>query len=123
MTAAGRCTTAALEMLLRDQPLSPGKVALAWSAAVGRAIAGVASVALDAEGTLAVTVADRHWARELNRSRPLITARMKQLLGDGAVTRIEVSSRTTPKQSRTTPKEKQPHARVGHRQRRAPAHR
>ena len=92
MTAAGRCTTAALEMLLRDQPLSPGKVALAWSAAVGRAIAGVTSVALDAEGTLMVTVADRHWARELNRSRPLITARMKQLLGDDAVTRIEIAT-------------------------------
>lgn len=105
MIAAGRCTTAALEMLLRGQPLSPGKISLAWRATVGRAVARVTHVALDAENTLTVTAADRHWARELNRSRPLITARMNQLLGDGAVTRIDVSSRTTPKESRTPPKE------------------
>ena len=116
MTAAGRCTAAALGMLLRDQPITPGKVSLAWRASVGLAVDRVTSVALDSEGALSVTATDPHWARELNRSRPLIAARLGRLLGDGVVKRIEITSRTPLKESRS-------HARVGHRQRRATAHR
>ena len=116
MIAAGRCTTAALGMLLRDQPLSAGKVSLAWNAAVGSAVDRVTTVALDAAGALSVTAVDSNWARELHRSRPLIAARLNQLLGDGVVTRIQISSGTARE-------ERRPHARVGHRQRRASAHR
>ena len=83
--------TTALGALLRDQPLSPGKVSLAWSAAVGHALARVTHAALDAQGALTVT-ADPYWARELHRSRPLIAARLSRLLGDGVVKRIEISS-------------------------------
>lgn len=116
MVAAGHCSTTVLQALLRDQPMSPGKVSLAWSAAVGRAVARAAHAALDADGVLSVTAADPHWARELHRSRPLIEARLKQLLGDGVVKRIDIASRTAPEERRS-------HARVGHRQRRASAHR
>ena len=116
MTAAGRCTTAALGMLLRDQPLSPGKVSLAWSAAVGLTIDRFTSVALGPDGALAVTAANGHWAGEIRGSRPVIAARLKQLLGDGVVKRIDITSRTAPEERRS-------HARVGHRQRRASAHR
>ena len=116
MIAAGRCTTAALGTLLRGQPLSPGKVSLAWSAAVGRTIGRFTSVALGPDGTLTVAATDVAWAREIHRSRPVIAARLTQLLGDGVVTRIDISSRTAPEERRS-------HARVGHRQRRAPAHR
>ena len=108
MVAAGRCTANALRTLLRDQPLTPGKISLAWRASVGLAVDGVTSVALDPEGALSVTAADPHWARELHRSRPLIAARLSRLLGDGVVKRIEISSRTTLKESRS-------HARVGDR--------
>ena len=118
MTAAERCTTAAVGALLRDQPLSPGKVSLAWRAAVGPAVHRVTTVALEPEGTLNVSAADRSWARELHRSRPLVAARLNRLLGDGVVTRIEI--RTS---GRVTAEEGHSHARVGHRQRRAPAHR
>lgn len=90
MKAAGRCATPALAALLRGQPLSPGKVSLAWRAAVGPAVARATDVALGPGGALAVTVADPHWARELHRSRPLIAGRLEQLLGAGVVTRIEV---------------------------------
>ncbi len=107
MTAARQCTASALGALLRDQPLSRGKVALAWSVAVGRTVERVTSVELDGDGALTVTAADRHWARELHRSRPLLTTRLNQVLGHGAVTRIEISSRTA--------QERQSHARVGHR--------
>lgn len=92
MIPATEGVTAALATLLREQPLSPGKVSLAWSAAVGSTVAGVTTVELDREGGLAVTTADQHWVRELNRSRTVITKRLNQLLGDGIVKRIEISS-------------------------------
>ena len=47
---------------------------------MGRAVAGVTTVALDSEGGLAVVAADQHWVRELHRSRPVIAARLNQLL-------------------------------------------
>ena len=94
MTAAGSCTTAALGMLLRDQPLSPGKVSLAWSAAVGRTIDRFTSVALGPDGALTVTTANSNWSRALHRSRPLIASRLNRLLGDDVVKRMEISSRT-----------------------------
>ena len=108
MVAAGRCSTTVLQALLRDQPMSPGKVSLAWRAAVGRAVARAAHAALDADGVLSVAAADPHWARELHRSRPLIAARLNRLLGDGVVKRIEIASRTARE-------EKKSHARVRHR--------
>ena len=108
MVEAGSCATAAVGALLRDQPLSPGKVALAWSAAVGRAVDRFTSVALEPGGTLTVHASDRYSARELHRSRPLIAARLNRLLGDGVVTRIEISSRSARE-------ERQSHARVRHR--------
>ena len=108
MAAAGSCTTAALGALLRDQPLSPGKVALAWSVAVGRAVDQVTSVELGSDGALTVHAADRYSARELRRSRPLVAARLNRLLGGGVVKRIDISSRTARE-------ERQSHARVRHR--------
>ncbi len=116
MIVAGRCTTAALGMLLRDQPLSPGKVSLAWSVAVGRDIGRFTSVALGPDGALTVTAANDDWAGEIRGSRPVIAARLKRLLGDGVVKRIDISSLTAPE-------ERSFHARVGHRQRRTSAHR
>ncbi len=94
MIAARHCTTDALARLLRGQPLSPGKVSLAWRTAVGPAVARVTDAALGPDGALAVTAADAHWTRELRRSHRLLTTRLNQLLGDGVVTRIDVSSRT-----------------------------
>ena len=106
--AAGQCTADALGSLLRDQPLTPGKVSLAWRASVGLAVDRVTSVALDSGGALSVTATDPHCARELHRSRPLIAGRLSRLLGEGVVKRIEITSRTPLKESRS-------HARVGHR--------
>ena len=94
MIAAQHCVTSALQAVLRNQPLSKGKVSLAWSAAVGRTIDRVTGASLDADGTLTVRADDRHWAREVGRSRALITSRLNQLLGDGVVKRLEVTSRT-----------------------------
>ena len=92
MIAVQHCVTSALQSLLRDQPLSKGKVSLAWSAAVGRTIDRVTSVSLGPDGTLNVRANDRHWAREVRRSTALIAMRVNRLLGDGIVKRIAVTT-------------------------------
>jgi hypothetical protein len=78
----------ALVDLLRNAPLSQGKVAFAWRAAVGPALERVTSVFLE-NSTLIVETATVQWSREVHRSTPVIMRRLDALLGAGAVTRIE----------------------------------
>jgi len=92
MVSAQHCVTGALRELLQDQPLSSGKVAFAWSAAVGRTLDRVTSVTLGPDGTLSVVATDQHWALETRRSSNLIASRLNQLLGDDTVVRLEVST-------------------------------
>jgi hypothetical protein len=82
----------ALAELLRDAPLSPGKVSFAWRAAVGPALERETSVRL-VEGTLLVDAASRLWAREVTRSSPIILRRLQTLLGADAVVGISVRKR------------------------------
>ena len=70
----------ALAELLRGTPLSPGKVAFAWNAAVGPATARATAVRL--EGTLLLVDATTiPWAREVSRSSGVILTRLQTLLG------------------------------------------
>ena len=82
----------ALAELLRDAPLSPGKVKFAWRAAVGANLERVTSVHLDGR-VLIVDAADQHWARELTRSSDVIVRRLRTLLGADAIERIVVRER------------------------------
>ena len=84
---------AALRQLLRDLPLSDGKVVFAWSVAVGPALARSTAVKLD-NGVLVVETTSDQWVREIKRSSGVILPRLRTLLGENAVERIEV--RTTP---------------------------
>jgi predicted nucleic acid-binding Zn ribbon protein len=79
----------ALADLLRDVPLSSGKVDFAWKAAVGRSLERVSAVMLEGR-VLLVDVPDRNWAREITRSSHVILARLQTLLGPDAVTEIRV---------------------------------
>ena len=80
---------AALLQLLRDAPLSNGKVGFAWRAAVGGALGRATQVRLD--GTvLLVETTSAQWSREVMRSSPVIVRRLQELLGAGTVERIEV---------------------------------
>ena len=83
---------AALRELLRTAPLSDGKVTFAWKAAVGPALERATDVKLEA-GTLIVETAGPQWTREVKRSSGVILTRIKTLLGDGTVQRIEVRTR------------------------------
>ncbi len=75
--------------LLRDAPLSAGKVDFAWKAAVGPAFERATAVKL--EGTvLIVDVSSAQWAREMKRSAGVILTRLHVLLGDDAVTSIQI---------------------------------
>jgi hypothetical protein len=81
---------AAVAALVRDAPLSPGKIAFAWKAVVGPAIDRATTVSLAAGGALEVRVGDQHWRREIRRSAPVILERLATVLGPGTVTTITV---------------------------------
>jgi len=78
----------ALIQLLRDTPISDGKVGFAWGAAVGPAL-GVTHVKLDGQ-TLLVETTSAQWSREVMRSSSMILKRLELLLGPDKVTKIEV---------------------------------
>jgi Dna[CI] antecedent, DciA len=80
-----------LSELIRRQPASQEKTAFAWQFAVGPALARVTTVELEHD-ILRVRVADPRWTVEVRRARPLVLARLQQLLGADAVTRIEIDS-------------------------------
>ena len=79
----------ALLTLLRDAPLSDGKVGFAWRAAVGPALQRATHVKLEGN-VLLVDTASAQWSREVKRSSPVILRRLQELLGADAVSRIEV---------------------------------
>lgn len=79
----------AVAELLRDAPLSQGKVEFAWKTAVGPAVGRSTSVRLEGSRLL-VDAVSGPWARELKRSSNTILARLSKLLGSGVVTEIIV---------------------------------
>jgi hypothetical protein len=79
----------ALVELLRDAPLSDGKVGFAWKAAVGPALDRATAVKLEGR-ILLVETTSVQWSREIKRSSPLILKRLATLLGADVVQRIEV---------------------------------
>ena len=83
--------SSAVARLVRPAPLSPEKVLFAWRAAVGPAVARVTRVRLGGLlGTLEVIVDDDRFGDELTRSVPLVLSRLQELLGDDAVSGIDV---------------------------------
>ena len=80
-----------LSELIRRQPASQEKTAFAWHVAVGPALARVTTVELE-QDVLRVRVLDARWTVEVRRARPIVLARLQQLLGPDAVTRVEIDS-------------------------------
>jgi predicted nucleic acid-binding Zn ribbon protein len=85
----GDAMPGAVAELLRDAPLSPGKVAFAWTAAVGPTLGRATTIALQ-DRTLLVAAPTKSWAQELRRSSTMILKRLARFLGPGTVTAIEV---------------------------------
>ena len=82
----------AIAALLRDAPLSAGKVTFAWNAVVGPALQRATAVHLE-NGVLLVDASSPQWAREVARSTPIILRRLKHLLGETTVTQITVRTK------------------------------
>ena len=92
MRALSHIVPAALMELLRTAPLSDGKVTFAWNTAVGPALERATAVKLEG-GTLIVETTGPQWTREVKRSSGVIMARLKTLLGDSTVQKIEIRTR------------------------------
>ena len=92
MNPIGAVVPGAIVALLRDAPLSAGKVTFAWNAAVGPAVQRATSVHLE-NGVLLVDAASPQWAREVMRSTPIILRRLQPLLGEDTVVSITVRTK------------------------------
>jgi predicted nucleic acid-binding Zn ribbon protein len=91
MRPLSQAVPGAVANLLRETPLSDGKVAFAWKVAVGPAMERATAIKLD--GTvLIVDVPNTQWAREIRRSSGVILSRLGTLLGRDTVTEIRVRS-------------------------------
>ena len=79
----------AVATLLRETPMSPGKLAFAWKTVVGPAMDRGTFVRLDGRILLvdAITAA---WAKEVSRSRHIILKRLQTLLGNEVVSEVSV---------------------------------
>src|SRR5262245_54194266 len=82
--------TTALRILLNDQPTTSAKVTFAWQMAAGATLRRATECTWSADGTLTVRARTTEWAREVNRARPMIAARLRQLLGPDVVRTIVV---------------------------------
>jgi hypothetical protein len=89
MNALSHIIPSALLTLLRDAPLSKGKVGFAWRAAVGPAVERATQIRLD-QRVLIVETTSPQWSREIMRSSPVILRRLQDFLGADSVERIEV---------------------------------
>ena len=80
-----------LAEMIRRQPASKEKTALAWSVAVGPALSRVTTVKLRNDN-LIVSARDARWAREIERARDTILGRVQRLLGRDAVRGIYINA-------------------------------
>ena len=66
--------------IIRRQPLSPGKVSLAWQLAAGTQLARMAEAEFRAPATVLLRPKDARWAAAIERSRAMIAERLCGLL-------------------------------------------
>ena len=91
MQAFQHFAPAVLAEILRRQPASRERTEFAWSVAVGPALARVTTVEMR-NGNLIVSARDVQWARELERARGTILARVHMLLGKDAVRGLYINA-------------------------------
>jgi hypothetical protein len=86
-----RTATRALRLMLDLQPLTEAKVGFAWKIAAGAALGRATTVSWRGDGRLLVRARSHAWRDEVRRARPIILARLRELLGPDAVNAIAVS--------------------------------
>jgi predicted nucleic acid-binding Zn ribbon protein len=78
-----------LSDIIRRQPASAARTKFAWQLAVGPKLARMTSVDLNGD-VLTVRSTDKRWAAEIARARPIVLARLQQLLGPDAVHSVRI---------------------------------
>ncbi len=89
----------ALRQLLRSGPMDQEKLAFAWAAAVGPAIARATAVRWHEDRTVEVSACDEGWFREIGRSLPEIARRLDALLGQGIVAGVRLAPGPGPRRA------------------------
>ena len=89
MQPIGQILPRALAQLVRDAPLSRGKVDFAWRSAVGAAMARVSAVLLE-DGVLLIEAQTAAWGAAIMRSSPVILTRLRTMLGPDAIREIRL---------------------------------
>ena len=92
-SSVGEFGTSVLAEAIRRQPLSPGKVLLAWQLAAGPQLARVTRIEIEGEPgpsklPLVVKARDPRWTAELDRVRPVLQDRLSLLLGKSLALRV-----------------------------------
>jgi hypothetical protein len=80
MKGVSQMGAAVLAEALRNQPLTPGKLALAWQLAAGPQLARAAQAELGAGGRIRLRARDARWRQELRRSESVLRSRLAALL-------------------------------------------
>jgi predicted nucleic acid-binding Zn ribbon protein len=89
MQPAGQVLPRVLAGIVRQAPLSSGKVEFAWRSAVGTATARASAVKLE-DGILLVEAQSVHWGAAIMRASPLILTRLQSMLGAEMVREIRL---------------------------------
>ena len=89
MQPIGQVLPRALAQIVRQAPLSAGKVDFAWRSAVGAAMGRVSAVRLE-DGVLLVEAQTSQWAAAIMRSTPVILGRLQAMLGADTVREIRL---------------------------------
>ena len=89
MESTAKLMPRVLAQIVKDAPLSHGKVDFAWRSSVGAATARASAVRL--EGTvLLVEAQSAQWASAIMRASPVILSRLRALLGHDTVAEIRL---------------------------------
>ena len=91
MQPIGQILPLALARIVRQAPLSHGKVDFAWRSAVGTAMSRASAVRLEA-GVLLVEAQTSQWAAAIMRASPVVLSRLQSILGTDAVREIRLRS-------------------------------
>jgi len=89
MQPLGNLQARVLPALLARAPMTPEKLAFVWGQVVGGAMARASTVTLLGT-TLTVRTVEAAWAREIQRSRALILARVQTFLGADVVSALAI---------------------------------
>ena len=91
MHALNQTAARALKAILAQQPLGPAKVAFAWRMAAGPTMAAATTVRWG-DRRLYVRAKTETWRQEVVRARPLVFARLCEMIGPDAIQSLEIEA-------------------------------